>query len=1101
MLAGFAGRLLSEAFLEAHLTTPIAGDATAVRRELIRWRRTSTSLGPASSLRTMLSAGMSPIAVALGYAAPDSIDIGGDAATATLRTDAVPVAVAVVGWGAPLDPAWHLAAATAVRRSARWTILFNGTNVRVIDAGRPFARRYADFNLDHALDDPTAFEVFWQVVNRNALGAPHGSDGSLDTLVAASDSFAAGVCESLKTSVLAASDNVLNALLSGRRRQAVDPSTLPDAFEQALTIVYRVVFLLFAESRGLMPIWHPVYRDSYSTDALRAAAESLGRPRGLWDTLRAMARLAHAGCAAGDLRVTAFNGRLFAPARTPLAERRTLDEESAKRAVLALSTRRSAAGGRERISYRDLGIDQLGVVYQTLLDYQPIVEASPKPRRVALQPGSGVRKATATFYTPQPLADHLARQTLGPLVAGRTPEEILRLRIVDPAMGSGAFLIAACHALADAYERALIEAGACHASDLGGQERAAIRRAIAERCLYGVDLNPMAVQLARLSLWLTTLAAEKPLTFLDHRLQAGDSLLGVWLAALVRAPGPGNRRRRRSEDPQLFDTPDFNEAVRQALPVRFSFESAPDDTIDAVRAKERAFSALNSQASALSKWRRIADLWFAASISADRELTTPGVFWAIADLILGHGGTLPGRLCEAYIEKADGIARRHRPFHWELEFPEVFFDADGRRLPSAGFDAVISNPPWKVLRNDPSTGGRNASGRAAAIVRFTREAGIYSAQSGGHANCYQLFAERALSLCRSGGRLGLLLPSGFATDHGSAALRRRLLTGCDVDHIAGFENSLGVFPIHRSVRFVLVTASTGRPTESIACRFGLTAPSDLEAHALKGRDARAVTVSSGLLERLSGSQLTIPWFRGPADVAIAERAASLFPRLDDPRGWGARFGRELNATEDRSAFSGPRSGLPVVEGKMVRAFTVDLNAATLSIARGDARRLLSDRRYERARVAYRDVAGSTNKWTLIAAILPADCVSTHTLFCLRTSLPLRDQHLLCGLFNTFIVNHLVRLQVTTHVTTSVVEGLPIPIRKAAPTAGRTIAALARTLAKRHDARAFAHLQAATAALYQLTREEFEYVLSTFPLVDEEIRRDALRAFTAPYSLR
>ena len=171
---------------------------------------------------------------------------------------------------------------------------------------------------------------------------------------------------------------------------------------------------------------------------------------------------------------------------------------------------------------------------------------------MSLETGSGARKATGSFYTPQPIADYLVRRALGPLVRDAAPERILQLRIVDPAMGSGAFLVAACRFLAHTYESALVRSGACHASDIGDADRAGIRRTIAERCLYGVDLNPMAVQLARLSLWLATLAADRPLSFLDHRLQVGDSLLGTWLTHLRRAPSA--RRRREGHDRlPLFD--------------------------------------------------------------------------------------------------------------------------------------------------------------------------------------------------------------------------------------------------------------------------------------------------------------------------------------------------------------------------------------------------------------------------------------------------------------------------------------------------------------------------------------------------------------------
>ena len=162
--------------------------------------------------------------------------------------------------------------------------------------------------------------------------------------------------------------------------------------------------------------------------------------------------------------MTPFNGRLFAPARTPLAERRDLDDESARQAVRALSSRpTSDRAGRERIAYRDLGVEQLGAVYETLLDYEPTGHGD----AVRLECGSGLRKATGTFYTPQPIADYLVRRTLAPLVRDAAPAQILELRVVDPAMGSGAFLVAACRYLAAAYESALVRSGGCHAGDLG----------------------------------------------------------------------------------------------------------------------------------------------------------------------------------------------------------------------------------------------------------------------------------------------------------------------------------------------------------------------------------------------------------------------------------------------------------------------------------------------------------------------------------------------------------------------------------------------------------------------------------------------------------
>jgi hypothetical protein len=386
-----------------------------------------------------------------------------------------------------------------------------------------------------------------------------------------------------------------------------------------------------------------------------------------------------------------------------------------------------------------------------------------------------------------------------------------------------------------------------------------------------------------------------------------------------------------------------------------------------------------------------------------------------------------------------------------------------------------------------------------------------------------------------------VLPAGLATDHGSSALRPRLLPRCTVDAVVGIDNHRGVFPSHRSVRFLLVTASAGLPTREIACRMGLDDVADLEAIGEQPAETSTwfpVRVTPALLEHLSGPDLAIPSIRTATDLTIAERAASLFPPLGSATGWAAVFGRELNATDDRAAFRptnesgrirlsrsaktsvlaeapvshrsavdgnrGRRSdsghirlqpdSLPVVEGKHVEPFRAALDAVAYTIAAADAQRRLRSDCHQHPRLAYRDVAGASNKLTLIATVLPAGCVSTHTVFCLRTALSLQAQHFLCALFNSLVVNYLVRLRVSTHVTTAIVERLPLPTREQAPAAFDDLAALARILARKADPAAFAQLNALVAELYQLSRAEFEHVLSTFPLVPREEREAALRVF-------
>jgi hypothetical protein len=350
--------------------------------------------------------------------------------------------------------------------------------------------------------------------------------------------------------------------------------------------------------------------------------------------------------------------------------------------------------------------------------------------------------------------------------------------------------------------------------------------------------------------------------------------------------------------------------------------------------------------------------------------------------------------------------------------------------------------------------------------------------------------------------MGLVLPSGAATDHGSAGLRRELLDRCEIDALVGFDNRLGVFPIHRSVRFVLLTATAGSRTRSMACRLGEHDPESLDRLGDEPANTSTwfpVRLTPAVVRHLSGEGLAIPELRLPIDLAIAERAASLYPPLGSgggDSGWGARFARELNVSDDRAHFKPAAGGWPVIEGKHLGPFRLRDLEGCRTIAPDGARRLLSDNWQPRPRLAYRDVASATNRLTLIAALLPARCVSVHTVFCLRTRLPPASQHFLAGLFNSFVVNYLVRMRVTTHVTAALVQQLPIPRPHDSPRAFRLVSALARTLARRSHPDLLARLHAIVAGLYQLSDVEFAHVLDTFPLIPQEERDRARQAYAA-----
>jgi hypothetical protein len=238
--------------------------------------------------------------------------------------------------------------------------------------------------------------------------------------------------------------------------------------------------------------------------------------------------------------------------------------------------------------------------------------------------------------------------------------------------------------------------------------------------------------------------------------------------------------------------------------------------------------------------------------------------------------------------------------------------------------------------------------------------------------------------------------------------------------------------------------------------------------------------------------LRVPDLRRPEDGPWLEQLASTFPPLSDTAGWNATFGRELNATEDRDRFGS--TGLPVVEGKCLEPFRTITDRPVARIGRGAALERLPDARFERPRLGYRDVAGVGNRLTLIAAIVPAGVVTTHTIFCLRVAMPIDRQHLLCGLMNSYILNAVVRLLMGGHVTTSLVERLPVP-RPRGTLRERRITALARRIASGRGTPAqHALLQSEVARLYELDSATFKRVLDTFPLVPPSDRAAAFKAF-------
>jgi len=1085
MIAGLGGQLVSHSYLEQQVVPALDHLVIAPFEKAAArwWRSVSRTIGPAAGARQVFDVATTPLLNALGYQPPPVQALGEMVAGVSHGPGASPVLIITLPWAVAVDSAWREAMRDGITADAEWALITNGHSLQVVDCRRPWSRHALQVDFALLLAQPRGPHLLWTLTGAHAV--QHAGPQALRARVAASGLHAARVCHSLGDGVLAALPALTQALTTSRDRGS-------QAYDQALTVVYRVLFLLFAEARGLVPVWHPVYREAYTIDALYKRSITEPAPAGLWAGLQAIARMAHAGCQAGDLAVTPFNGRLFSPRHAPLVEQRRVPEAVVKTLVLSLATADSP-GGRRPIAYHDLGVEQLGAVYERVLEHEPVATR----RGFILRRTSTERKATGSFYTPRAITAFLVRRTLHPLVVDRSAREILALRVVDPAMGSGAFLVAACHYLADQCERALVRDGELREHAASEADRVRLRRQVAEQCLYGVDLNPTAVQLARLSLWLTTLAAGKPLTFLDHHLVAGNSLLGAWLADLGKPPV----RRRTVERAALplFDADPLHEIAAHVLPERLRLASEPSDSPQAVREKERTLERLAAANGPFARWSRACDAWCAGSLWPGAAPSAAVVNeWMAA--MLGGATSLPKAQLGRWSGQTSGIAAQHSLFHWELAFPEVFFDAGGHRRPDGGFDAVLGNPPWDMLRADTGSETTREADRerAAPVRRFFRSSGIYSAQGQGHANRYQLFVERAWQITRPGGRFGLILPSGIATDHGSAALRRRLFDHCDVDTWIGFDNKAGIFPIHRSMRFVVMAATQGGRTKVLKLQSGIQDPGVLDRWASDPRQdqgASWLSVSRSRLEAWDPEQLSVPALTSTAALSVLT-TASAAPPLASADGWGARFGRELNATDDRGHFVARasrtgRQALPIVEGKHLSPFQVRVEAATSGIPRAVAAKLIDPAvSFARERIAYRDVAGATNKLTLIAGMLPSGALSTHTVFVLKTPIGGDAQWCLLALLNSLVANYLVRLNVTTHVTTALMARLPVPRPPDGSADFHELAGLARQLAMKgldEAPDAYARLNAVVSMLYKLSDDEYAHVVASFPLLPASMR--------------
>lgn len=1093
----------------------------------------------------------------------------------------------------------------------RWGILTNGAHWRLYYAGaRSVSEQFFEIDLAAVLDLPGHndglfalptdarrhwLKVFALVFRREAfVSGPTDGQTFHQRAIAEARFYQERVAANL-------SDLVFRQVFPdlARALAAAEPDApLSEVRDAALVLLYRLLFILYAEDRDLLPV-----RDSrYDDYALRKKVRGdIGRRKDQGDAFSDTAAIYWAAfdnlCRVIDIGdasigLPPYNGGLFDRERAPLLAQARLPDTVMADAIDALSFERTP-DGRHYINYRDLGVQQLGSIYERLLEQEVVLEGG----EVIVRPNVFVRKNSGSFYTPDDLVSLIVAETLDPLArrsmdafaaeAAELPpdevpensrmarlkaldpaERLLDLKICDPAMGSGHFLVNLVDHLADRVITAMAEAEdavegyvspltqridsirntiMANAEESGWaldrarlDDRHIVRRMVLKRCVYGVDKNAMAVELAKVSLWLHTFTVGAPLSFLDHHLRCGDSLFGAWVRpAIDRAESAGG---------PLFLNEPLSKATRAAAPMQ-DIEGSTDAEIAEANRSADIFAEVSAMTGPLNAFLRVLHAleWLGLRDAKDREAYAAWLDGSLGDPIgiaqgacavetfppekaasllrrklLGNAAGLAAdaehaERFAALLRKARTLIESERFLNWQVAFPGVWQDWEktGRR---GGFDAVIGNPPWDRMKlqqvewfaarrpdiaKAPRAADRKrmiaelqkkneplaehfaaASAMAANAARMARKDGDYPLLSGGDVNLYSLFVERAMALAKPDGMVGLLVPSGIASDKTAARFFKDIATEGRLKALYDFENrrtrynAPPFFPdVDSRFKFCAFLASSSPLAGPAQCAFFL------QDVAERHDPERCFPLSAEDFARVNPNTGTAPIFRTRRDAelttAIYERLPVLVDRSSGEavKTWPVKYKRMFDMANDSHLFrtreeleekehAWPSAGnrfnsadgewLPLYEGKMVQAF--DHRAADIVVnpknlfrtgqsgtlgaqEKSNPERLpeprywvLSDeRRWDSSNswvVSFKDITASTNMRTMIAALIPF-AGAGHTL----PVLPMDENEscsqeqgacFMAANLNAVIFDYVARQKVpTTHFAWYVLEQLPV----------------------------------------------------------------------------
>jgi Eco57I restriction-modification methylase len=965
----------------------------------------------------------------LGFAhltADASVELGGKSYPVSHRSGPVPVHL--LGWRTDLDHKTSQVAARPPQAMLQellnrsddflWALLSNGSVLRLLrDSTVLTGQAYAEFDLEAIFDGEIFSDFVCMYLLCHATRFSPVSDGDpascyLEQWRAFAADQGQRALAQLRRGVEQAISHLGTGFLSHpdnqHLRARLDPRSgdlrIEDFNRSLLRLIYRLLFWFVAEDRNVLLDPGPEDPDGETAQRLRLARQryetyfSSARLRKLARTRRGdrhgdlyeavqvvfdalgseggVPQLALPGIG-GIFETELPQGRPL-PLDEPLAGAR-ISNQALLTAVRALAIVTPREGGARRpVDFGNLGAEELGSVYEGLLEQIPRYNDETRSYTLETLPGHE-RKETGSYYTPTPLVDCLLDSALDPLLdeacAKPTSAEriaaLFDITVCDPACGSGHFLVAAARRIAKRI--AAEETG--ESEPPAAVVRAALRRVVG-RCIYGVDINPMAAELAKVSLWMEAMEPGKPLSFLDQNIRIGNSLLGVTPALLAQGlpeeafkPLQGDDRKvvaalkkqnaqEKAGQGDLFSPGGI--AVSNAVLAKqaTAVSRAVPDSLEDLHIHQQRLAQELARSAERHRAKVVADAWCAAFVQPKNERTRrTAITQAVLEQLANGDQTLELAQAEEEIAR---IARQYRLFHWHVEFPHIFrtgdvaHNIDPQTGWRGGFTCVIGNPPWDQVQLDPReffasrrpeiTNAPNMAARDTMIVdlevndpslfaeyktqqrtsdrlkSFVHASGLYPLTSYGRLNTYSLFAELSRTVVSSRGRSGLILPTGIATDSFNQYFFSDLVRRSSVAHVYDFENEEKLFPaVHNQFRFcLLVVVGRHITINKIRLAFRL--------RQVRQIDAKRFTLTPEDISRVNPNTLTCPVFDAPRDAEIVtdicKRIPALWREEPEENPWGLAFQLMFMMNTDSNLFHTPdqleRKGMVLKSNIFVR---------------------------------------------------------------------------------------------------------------------------------------------------------------------------------------